>query len=197
MSNRSRLDLIKGKAAAAVRPPDDEVLWLNDYLPYRMAVVAARMLREAARVYKRRRDPLTTPQWRILAILANFEPLAASEISRISMLDKVAVSRALAQMTRRGFVRRRRTRLDQRVLEVTVTREGWRYYRALVPELKRQERFLRSVLEGGDVAALFSIFERFEALYAAVDERRRRYGEEVAIENSVPTPRTAGRGRAA
>lgn len=197
MSNRSRFDLINGKAAAAGRSPDGGVLWLNDYLPYRMAVVAARMLREAARVYKRRRDPLTTPQWRILAILANFEPLTASEISRISMLDKVAVSRALAQMTRRGFVRRRRTRLDQRVLEVTVTREGWRYYRALVPELKRQERSLRSVLKGGEVAMLFSIFERFEALYAEVDERRRRYGDDVAIEDLAPAPRIAGRRPAA
>lgn len=196
MSNRSRFQLISGKAAStAGRPPDSEMLWLNDYLPYRMAVVAARMLREAARVYKRRRDPLTTPQWRILAILANFEPLTASEISRISMLDKVAVSRALAQMTRRGFVRRRRTRLDQRVLEVTITRDGWRYYRALVPELKRQERFLRSVLDAGDITALFAAFQRFEALYAELDERRRRYGEGVEIEDSIRAPRVNGAGR--
>jgi hypothetical protein len=53
------------------------------------------------------------------------------------------------------------------------------------------------VLEGDDLAALFSIFVRFEALYAEVDERRRRYGEDVAIEDAVPTPRIAGRRRAA
>ena len=196
MSNRSRLQLIKGKAAmAAGRPPNGEMLWLNDYLPYRMAVVAARMLGEASRVYKRRHDPLTTPQWRILGILANFEPLTASEISRISMLDKVAVSRGLAQMTRRGFVRRRRTRLDQRVLEVTLTREGWRYYRALVPELKRQERFFRAVLGESDLAALFAMFERFETLYAELDERRRRYGDDIEIEDSARAPRIGGAGR--
>jgi DNA-binding MarR family transcriptional regulator len=196
MSNRSRLQLIKGKAAgAAGRPPDGEILWLNDYLPYRMAVVASRLLRESAHVYKRRRDPLTTPQWRVLGILANFEPLTASEISRISMLDKVAISRAMAQMVRRGFVRRQRIRLDQRVLEVTLTRDGWRYYRTLAPALKRQERFIRSVLDEGDIKNLFAIFERLEALYADLDERRRRYGDRIEIEDVVRAPRVNGTGR--
>ncbi len=158
------------------------ILWLNQYLPYRMAVVAARMLREAARIYKRRRDPLTTPQWRILAILANFEPLTASEISRISMLDKVAISRALVKMVRRRFVVRRRTRRDRRELEVTLTREGWRYYRGLAPELRRQEQNLRSTLAPGEIEALFRVFERLESVFSELDERRRRYGDGEEIE---------------
>lgn len=181
------------RASQAAAPADrGEILWLNDYLPYRMAVVAARMLREAARVYKRRRDPLTTPQWRILGILANFEPLTASEISKISMLDKVAISRALMEMVRRGFVSRRRTRRDRRELEVTLTRDGWRYYRSLAPELRRQEQFLRAVLAPGDIDKLFAIFERFEALYAELDERRRRYGDGVDIETPARRLKSAG-----
>src|SRR2546430_3945893 len=75
------------------KPSHEDILWLQEYLPYRLAVVATRMLREAARVYKTRRNPLTTAQWRVLAILANHEPLTATEICRISMLDKVAISR--------------------------------------------------------------------------------------------------------
>src|SRR5207302_2972502 len=117
------------------RPSHEDVLWLNDYLPYRLAVIATRMLREASQVYKRRPDPLTTPQWRVLAILANFEPLTATEIGRISMLDKVAISRALAQLQRRGFVARQSIRDDRRALHVTLTAGGWRYYNDLVPEM--------------------------------------------------------------
>jgi len=186
MRKTSPLRSAKGRATFAAVPPvaRAELLWLDDYLPYRMAVVAARMLREAARVYKRRRDPLNTPQWRVLGILANREPLTASEISKISMLDKVAISRTLAEMVRRGFVSRRRTRRDRRELEVTLTRDGWRYYSALVPDLRRQEQFLRSVLGKGDIAKLFSIFERFEALFAELDERRRRYGDGEEIDDS-------------
>jgi len=95
------------------KPSHEDILWLQDYLPYRMAVVAARMLRDASRVYKSRRNPLTTPQWRSLGILANHEPLTATELCRISMLDKVAISRALAQLQRRGFVTRQRIDNDR------------------------------------------------------------------------------------
>jgi hypothetical protein len=70
----------------SVRPALEDILWLEDYLPYRLAVVAARMLRDASRIYKGRTDALTTPQWRTMAILANHEPLTAAVISRISIL---------------------------------------------------------------------------------------------------------------
>ena len=145
------------------RPSHGDILWLEDYLPYRLAVVATRMLREASRVYKSRRNPLTTPQWRVLGILANYEPLNATEIGRISMLDKVAISRALAQLRKRGFVSRQRIRDDRRVLDVTLTAEGWRYYNHLVPEMKRQEQLARQVLDPADLKKLFSILEQFDA----------------------------------
>jgi DNA-binding MarR family transcriptional regulator len=144
------------------KPSHEDILWLEDYLPYRLAVVAARMLRDAARIYKGRRNPLTTPQWRVLGILANFEPLNATEIGRISMLDKVAVSRALAQLHKRGFVARQRMRDDRRIRYVSLTAAGWRYYSELVPEMIRQEQALRQVLDPADLKRLFEILETFE-----------------------------------
>ena len=149
------------------RPSHEDVLWLNDYLPYRLAVIATRMLREASQVYKRRPDPLTTPQWRVLAILANFEPLTATEIGRISMLDKVVISRALAQLQRRGFVARHRLHDDRRAHHVTLTANGWRYYNELVPEMKRQEQTLRRLLRNGEAEALFTLLERFDEFFGA------------------------------
>jgi DNA-binding MarR family transcriptional regulator len=125
-------------------------------------VVATRMLREASLVYKRRPDPLTTPQWRVLAILANFEPLTATEIGRINMLDKVAISRALAQLQRRGLVARQRILDDRRALHVTLTAGGWRCYNDLVPQMKRQEQLLREVLDPSDLKKLFDMLEQFD-----------------------------------
>lgn len=144
------------------KPSHDDILWLEDYLPYRLAVVATRMLRDAARIYKGGRNPLTTPQFRVLAILANFEPLNATEIGRISMLDKVAISRALSQLQKRGLVTRQRIRDDRRVRDVTLTAAGWRYYSELVPQMKRQEQALRQVLEPDDLKRLFEMLESFE-----------------------------------
>jgi DNA-binding MarR family transcriptional regulator len=165
--------------APAERPPASDILWLDDYLPYRVAVVGARLLRESARVHKRQPDPLTTPEWRILGILANFEPLTASEISKISMLDKVAVSRTLARMVRRGFVVKKRARQDQRVLEVTLTKAGWAFYRGLVPKFREQEKMLRSVVSPTEIEALYSILGRFNDFFDRLDELRRLYGDHL------------------
>jgi len=181
MAVKAQAKSTKRRGAAPVpadhaRAPD--ILWLEDYLPYRVAVVGARMLREGARVYKRRPDPLTTPEWRILGILANFEPLVASEISKISMLDKVMVSRTLARMVRRDFVVRKRARQDRRVLEVTLTKAGWAYYRSLVPKLREQEAVMRSVLTPKEIETLFSMLDRFAKFFDELGELRRRYGDQ-------------------
>jgi DNA-binding MarR family transcriptional regulator len=149
------------------KPSHEDILWLNDYLPYRLAVVATRMLSGASRVYKSQRNPLTTAQWRTMAILANHEPLTATELCRISMLDKVAISRALAQLQRRGFVGRQRLADDRRAHHVRLTANGWRYYNDLVPEMKRQEQTLRTVLKAGELEVLYAVLERFDDFFAA------------------------------
>ena len=149
------------------KPSHEDILWLQDYLPYRLAVVATRMLRDAAHVYKERRNPLTTPQWRTLAILANHEPLTATELCRVSMLHKVAISRALAQLQRRGFVTRQRTDHDARARTVHLTAAGWRYYNELVPEIKRREQALRGLVTNGELERLFAVLERFDDFFAA------------------------------
>jgi DNA-binding MarR family transcriptional regulator len=149
------------------KPSHEDILWLQDYLPYRLAVVATRMLRDAACVYKSRRNPLTTAQWRTMGILANHEPLTATELCRISMLDKVAISRALSQLQRRGFVTRQRLPEDARARQVTLTAAGWRYYNDLVPEMKRQEETLRALLKDGELEQLYELLERFDGFFAA------------------------------
>jgi DNA-binding MarR family transcriptional regulator len=147
------------------KPSYEDILWLADYLPYRLALVAMRMLRDASHVYKSRRNPLTTAQWRTMGILANHEPLTATELCRISMLDKVAISRALGQLQRRGFVARQRLADDRRAHHVTLTANGWRYYTELVPEMKRQEQTLRGVLKAGELEILFAVLERFDEFF--------------------------------
>ena len=114
--------------------------------------------------------------------LATLQPLVASEISKISMLSKVAVSRALAQLGRRGFVTRQRTRQDQRALEVTLTIQGWRYYNRLVPLMRQQEQTLRAILDPAELAKLFLLLDQFDAFFAALQERRRLYGDAAGVD---------------
>ena len=172
--------------------PAADVLWLGDYLPYRLGVVATRMLREAGRIYKQQPDPLTTPEFRVIGILANFQPLVASEISRISMLNKVAVSRALAQLMRRNLVTRSPASKDRRALEVTLTAEGWRRYGALVPLMRRHENALRTVIDPADLNKLFEILDRYDAFFGMLNTRRGRSGAAGCLELVASQPRRRG-----
>jgi DNA-binding MarR family transcriptional regulator len=87
------------------------------------------------------------------------------------MLDKVAISRALAQLQRRGFVTRQRTDHDGRARTVHLTAAGWRYYNELVPEMKRQQETLRALLKDGELERLYALLDRFDAFFAAKGSR--------------------------
>ena len=124
----------------------EDILWLREFLFYRIPAVASYMLRETSLVCASLRPKLTTAQWRIISILANHPSLLATEISRISMLDEVAVSRALSVLARRGFIQKQRNRQDKRAREVSLTPAGWRYYGAIMPRMR--EHFVLSKVRG-------------------------------------------------
>ena len=54
-----------------------------------------------------------------------------------------------------------------RARHVRLTAAGWRYYNDLVPEMKRQEETLRTVLKAGKLEMLYAVLERFDAFFAA------------------------------
>lgn len=111
------------------------------------------------------------------------------------MLSQVVVSRALAQLVRRGFVTRQRTRQDQRSLEVTLTRQGWRYYDSLVPLMRQQEQVLRAVIGAPELERLFSVLDRFDAFFAALEERRRLNGDIAKVDTVSVRPGNGANGQ--
>ena len=57
---------------------------------------------------------LTVTQWRVMAALGRFAPLTASDVGQRIVMDKVAVSRAVAGLLKRGLVERATDRADRR-----------------------------------------------------------------------------------
>lgn len=167
--------------AGDAQPEAAEVLWLAEFLPYRIPALAAHLLRETSRACHAQRPAVTTPQWRIISILANAQSLSASEISRISMLDEVAVSRALALLHQSGFVVRQRTRKDKRTLEVSLTKAGWKYYGELMPIMREQNEALTGLFTPDELASLFLAIDRMDRLFEELDAQRRLYGEAVEL----------------
>jgi DNA-binding MarR family transcriptional regulator len=163
--------------------PDEavEILWLAEFLPYRIPALAAQMLRETSRACRAQEPPVTTAQWRIMSILANFQSLSASEISRISMLDQVAVSRALVLLHQDGFVIRQRVRKDKRTLEVSLTKAGWKYYGELMPVMREQNEALAALFTSSELASLFLAVEKMSRLFENLNARRSLYGDAVEL----------------
>jgi DNA-binding MarR family transcriptional regulator len=161
--------------------PQADILWLRDFLFYRVPVAASYMLRETSLVCREQKPKLTTAQWRIISILANYPSLLATEISRISMLDQVAVSRALASLAHRGFVQRQRNRQDKRAREVSLTASGWRYYGSIMPIMKAQNDIIRGMFSQAELTTLYKALDRIDSVFEVLSEQRRLYGDDVEL----------------
>ena len=159
----------------------EEVLWLRDFLFYRIPVLASHLLRETSLVCSKQKPTLTTAQWRIISVLANRPSLLATEISRITMLDEVAVSRALALLARRGFVQKKKNRQDKRAREVSLTPAGWRYYGAVMPRMREQNEIIRGTLSKGELSTLYMALDRIDDLFNGLIAQRRLYGNDLNL----------------
>ena len=93
------------------RPP--QALELENFLPYRLSILAQAVSESLYRLYADRFG-LTVTQWRVMAALGRFAPLTASEVGQHIVMDKVAVSRAVTALLRRGLVERVTDRTDRR-----------------------------------------------------------------------------------
>lgn len=105
---------------------------LDDFLPYRLNELAARVSRSLAQVYAERFE-LTIPQWRIVATLQAQPGLTARDVARRTGLDKVSTSRALAGLVERSLVLRRASARDARASELRLSARGARLFQRIAP----------------------------------------------------------------
>jgi len=104
---------------------------LAEFLPYRLAVAAARVSARFSAQYEK--FGVTIPQWRVLAALGSFGETHAQRLTTLTTMDKVKVSRAVAAMLGAGLLRRRADADDARRDLLRLTPKGTRLYGQLVP----------------------------------------------------------------
>lgn len=107
-------------------------LSLEDFLPYRLNRLTDAVSREFSRLY-RERHGLTRPEWRTLATLGQYGTMTATEIGAHSSMHKTKVSRAVAALEKRRWLRRKANADDRRVEHLELTAGGQRVYEELVP----------------------------------------------------------------
>ena len=125
----------------------ETLLMLEEFLPYRLAVLAHKTSRELSGVYGERFG-LSIPEWRILANLGRFGPLYAGELAERSSMDKPKVTRALQRLEAAGIVQRAVDAEDRRQVRLALTRRGRSMFSEIAAlALDWEKRFLSPLSE--------------------------------------------------
>jgi DNA-binding MarR family transcriptional regulator len=132
---------------------------LNEFLPYRLSVLANRISRAFAGLYSERFD-LTVPEWRVMAVLGQEADLSAEQVCARTGMDKVTVSRAVARLLERGHVARAFARADRRRSELRLTARGRAVHRQIIPLARDYEARLAGALSAAERRTLFALLER-------------------------------------
>ena len=128
-------------------------LHLEKFLPYRLSVLSNTVSSAIAAAYFLHFG-LSIPEWRVMAVLAANPGLSAAEVTARTAMDKVAVSRAVANLIDAGRLRRATVPADRRRTHLALTPAGDRVYAQVVPMALDYERQLIASLSSRDLATL-------------------------------------------
>ncbi|HET9031533.1 MAG TPA: MarR family winged helix-turn-helix transcriptional regulator [Dokdonella sp.] len=126
--------------------PGHALLELESFLPYRLSVLSNTLSQAIARVYEKRFD-LSVTEWRTMAVLGYRTDISAREVAERTAMDKVAISRAVARLMKKGLIERNTSRHDKRQSMLRLSDEGWKIYDQVVPLAIDHEKRLLSHLD--------------------------------------------------
>jgi DNA-binding MarR family transcriptional regulator len=136
---------------------------LERFFPYRLNRIADAVSQRFRRIY-RDRFGLTVPEWRVLATLGQFRLITAKEIGQHSGMHKTKVSRAIAEIERRRWLKRQTSAVDRREEILALTAEGRRAYASIVPGMLACERDLFAALGASHARSVLQAVQRLEAV---------------------------------
>jgi DNA-binding MarR family transcriptional regulator len=111
---------------------------LNDFLPYQLAVAAARVSKGFAALYQAEFG-LSIPEWRVLAHLSQSGTVSVREIQAKVDMDKSKVSRAATRLEDAGLIEKRTHGTDKRLLDMHLTDAGRALMARIVPIARAYE----------------------------------------------------------
>ncbi|HTR83348.1 MAG TPA: MarR family transcriptional regulator [Reyranella sp.] len=139
-----------------------QALELEKFLPYRLSVLAQIVSESLHDLYARPFD-LTVTQWRVMAALGRFAPLTASDVGKRIVMDKVAVSRAVAGLAQRGLVEKVTDREDRRREQLRLSAKGRAMHAKIVPLALDYEARLYKGLSAEERRAFDTLSDRLFA----------------------------------
>ncbi len=146
-------------ADAPVGRGDQAPLKLEEFLPYRLNVVASVVSQALSRLYAARYG-IGVPEWRVLVTLGQYGMMTGKAVGAHSHMHKTKVSRAVAQLERRKLLTRRANRADLRESFLSLTPAGRTIYEDMAPIALDFAQRLADAIDPGDRASFERAVER-------------------------------------
>ena len=152
-------------------------LKLEEFLPYRLNVVANLTSQALSRIYAERYG-IGVPEWRVLVTLGQYGLMSGKAIGKHSHMHKTKVSRAVAVLEKRKLLARMTNRDDLRESLLSLTPAGLAIYQDLAPIALDFARRLSDAIEPADRVAferaVDRLTERSATLAAEVSNGRHK-----------------------
>lgn len=131
------------------------VLFLEEFLPYRLSRLSDAISRDFSQAYRARLG-LTRPEWRTLATIGQYGTMTATEIGAHSSMHKTKVSRAVASLEVRRWITRVPDARDRRVERLSLSKVGQKAYEDMVPVARAFEAEMLERMNAAEREALLA-----------------------------------------
>ena len=138
---------------------DQDAGQLAGFLPYQLSVASNAVSSLIAERY-RKRFALKIPEWRVMAVLGDSGSMTQRALTAATVMDKVAVNRAVKVLEERGLVGRVPNPGDGRSHLLELTGEGRAIHAEVMPLAQAIERELLDGLADGEEAILRRLLAR-------------------------------------
>jgi len=132
---------------------------LATFLPYQLSLTSNAVSGRIAQEY-RARFGLSVPEWRVMAVLGDAGPLTQRDLTRRTLMDKVAVNRACKVLEDRGLAWRRPNALDGRSHLLELTGEGANVHAQIMPLASEMERRMFGAFDKGELEQFGALLEK-------------------------------------
>jgi DNA-binding MarR family transcriptional regulator len=135
---------------------------LEDFLPYRLAILSHSVSHSIATIYDNRFN-LSIPEWRVIAIVGRFPGLSAVEVAERTVMDKVAVSRAVTKLIKNGRIDRQFADADRRRSILNLSEKGLELHNEVAPFALQVEADLLVDLTPDEIDVLDTVIDKLYA----------------------------------
>ena len=135
---------------------------LERFLPYEIRRFYRQVSSAVAVVYEKDYG-ITPAEWRVLATIGSQKTATAALIVSHAKTDKVTVSRALAKLVNKGWVKSSVGRTDRRQKNLSLTATGRRNYCRIVPKVLEAEQNLLAGVSQADIDTLRRVMSQIES----------------------------------